>query len=57
MDLQILNLWQKLFDCNVRYITIGGYAVNYYGFNRSTGDIDILIEDTFAGLNARVMYN
>ena len=52
MDLQILNLWQKLFECNVKYITIGGYAVNYYAYNRSTGDIDILIADTLQNRKA-----
>jgi predicted nucleotidyltransferase len=26
-----------------RYLLIGGYAVNYYGYSRSTGDMDIWI--------------
>lgn len=26
---------------NLRYLLIGGYAVNYYGYNRNTGDMDI----------------
>ncbi|MDP5096230.1 MAG: hypothetical protein NWP90_00865, partial [Flavobacterium sp.] len=26
--------------------TIGGFAVNIYGYNRNTGDLDILIEDS-----------
>jgi hypothetical protein len=27
----------------VRYLLIGGYAVNYYGYMRATGDIDVWI--------------
>ena len=27
----------------VRYLLIGGYAVNYYGYARATGDIDVWI--------------
>ena len=29
-----------------QYITIGGFAVNLYGYNRNTGDIDIYIDDS-----------
>ena len=43
---EILNIWKKLNENNVRYLTIGGLAVNIYGYIRNTGDIDILIEDT-----------
>ena len=25
----------------LRYMIIGGYAVNYYGYNRNTDDLDI----------------
>jgi predicted nucleotidyltransferase len=44
--MDILDLWKSLHDNEVRYLTIGGFAVNFYGYNRTTGDIDILIEDT-----------
>jgi predicted nucleotidyltransferase len=44
--MDIIDLWKSLHDNDVRYLTIGGFAVNYYGYNRTTGDIDILIEDT-----------
>lgn len=27
----------------VKYLLIGGYAVNYYGYTRATGDIDVWI--------------
>ena len=28
----------------VEYLLIGGYAVNYHGYSRSTGDLDVWIE-------------
>ena len=31
---------------NLRYMCIGGYAVNYYGFHRVTEDMDIWIAPT-----------
>ena len=37
---------QQLFDANVRCILVGGLAVNYYGYSRSTGDIDLWLKDT-----------
>lgn len=46
MNQQILDIWKYFFQYNVRYITIGGFAVNIYGYNRSTGDIDIYLDDT-----------
>jgi hypothetical protein len=46
VDIEILDIWRSLHENEVRYLTIGGFAVNFYGFNRTTGDIDILIEDT-----------
>lgn len=32
--------------CHLRYMCIGGYAVNYYGYHRSTEDLDIWIAPT-----------
>jgi hypothetical protein len=31
---------------NLRYLCIGGYAVNYYGYHRATDDMDIWIAPT-----------
>jgi hypothetical protein len=46
MNSQIIEIW-KYFSINkVKYLTIGGFAVNIYGYGRNTGDIDIFIEDT-----------
>lgn len=46
MNEQIISIWNSFFENKVRYITIGGFAVNIYGYNRNTGDIDIYLEDT-----------
>ena len=46
MNSQIIDVW-KCFSLNkVKYLTIGGFAVNIYGYGRNTGDIDIFIEDS-----------
>jgi hypothetical protein len=46
MNEQIVAIWNSFFQNKVRYITIGGFAVNIYGYNRNTVDIDIYLEDT-----------
>jgi hypothetical protein len=37
---------QLLNEHKVEYCLIGGYAVNLYGYHRTTGDMDILIKPT-----------
>ena len=37
---------------NLRYMCIGGYAVNYYGYHRITEDMDIWIAPTHENKNA-----
>lgn len=37
------QILRKLIDSNVDFILVGGYAVNYHGYNRPTGDMDILL--------------
>jgi hypothetical protein len=44
-DEEILKFWKALFDNNVQYIMVGGYATNLHGFQRYTGDMDIWIKD------------
>jgi predicted nucleotidyltransferase len=44
----IIEVWKYLSENKVNYLTIGGLAVNIYGYGRNTGDIDIYIEDTIA---------
>lgn len=46
MDSQIIEIWKYLALNNVKYLTIGGFAVSIYGYGRNTGDIDIFIEDS-----------
>jgi hypothetical protein len=46
MNSQITEIWKYFSLCKVKYLTIGGFAVNIYGYGRNTGDIDIYIEDS-----------
>ena len=46
MESQIIEVWKYFSLNNVKYLTIGGFAVNIYGYGRNTGDIDIYIEDS-----------
>ncbi|MCW3124699.1 MAG: hypothetical protein JWO03_357 [Bacteroidetes bacterium] len=45
-SIDIIEIWRGLHDNDVKYVTVGGFAVNFYGYSRNTGDIDILIEDS-----------
>ncbi len=38
------NLLKLMVKCGVRFLLIGGYAVIYYGYERSTGDMDVWLE-------------
>lgn len=46
MNNQIIEIWKFFSIHKVKYLTIGGFAVNIHGYGRNTGDIDIFIEDT-----------
>jgi hypothetical protein len=35
-------LLKLLNDKNIQYLSIGGYAVGYHGYPRTTNDMDIL---------------
>jgi predicted nucleotidyltransferase len=37
-------LLEKLINAGVKFIIVGGYAVNYHGYNRTTGDLDLWIK-------------
>jgi hypothetical protein len=39
-----------LFAKEVRYILLGGYAVNYHGYGRPPGDLDIVIDRSAANV-------
>jgi predicted nucleotidyltransferase len=38
-----LDLLRFLNEERVKYLVIGGMAINYYGYHRSTGDLDIWV--------------
>jgi hypothetical protein len=46
MDQGLLDFWDALNKFNVRYILVGGVAVRFHGFNRTTDDLDVWLEDT-----------
>lgn len=35
---------KSLNQAKVKYVLVGGYSVIYYGFARTTGDLDIFVE-------------
>jgi len=41
-----IRLLKHLLEFKVKFILVGGHAAIYYGVNRNTGDLDILIEPT-----------
>ena len=58
MDHALLDFWNTLNSFNVRYILVGGIAVRFHGFNRSTDDLDIWLEDTLINrVNLRKAFN
>ena len=44
-DEDLINFWKSLNQFDVKYIMIGGFAVNLHGFYRVTNDIDIWLKD------------
>ena len=49
MEIEIL--FKKLYVENIRYLICGGLAVNLYGVNRMTADIDILLDLTVENID------
>lgn len=41
-----IKLLKCFLESRVKFILVGGHAAIYYGVNRNTGDLDILIEPT-----------
>lgn len=39
-----IALIADMLDYGVEFILIGGYAVNYHGYNRATGDLDVWLK-------------
>jgi hypothetical protein len=50
-NLEFYSETLKMLNKNkVRYLVVGGYAVNSYGYMRSTGDMDLWIDVTYNNL-------
>ena len=45
LDEDLLRFWKLLSDNDVKYIMVGGFAVNMHGYIRATGDVYIWIKD------------
>jgi hypothetical protein len=45
-DNELLRFWKIANQFNLRYIMIGGVATNLHGYQRTTADIDLWIEDS-----------
>jgi hypothetical protein len=44
-DEHLIEIWKSFSNNNVKYIMVGGFAVNMHGFHRTTEDFDILLQD------------
>lgn len=51
-DDAVLEFWKALQNHSVEYIMVGGYATNFHGYQRFTGDIDIWLKDTLENRKA-----
>lgn len=43
---ELLRLLNEFNLQGVRYMIVGGFAVNHYGYSRTTADVDMYLEDT-----------
>jgi hypothetical protein len=48
LDEELVKFWKALNENGVRYIMVGGFATRFHGFNRSTDDLDMWLEDTLS---------
>ncbi len=46
LEEELIKFWKILNEHHVRYIMVGGFATRFHGFNRSTDDLDMWLEDT-----------
>jgi hypothetical protein len=57
-DEDLLRFWKSLSEHHVRYIMVGGFATYFNGFERTTNDLDIWLEDTLSNRkNLRAAFN
>ena len=45
LDEDLINFWKSMDLYGVKYIMVGGFAVNLHGFTRTTNDIDVWLQD------------
>lgn len=43
---EVVDFMKLLNKNEVKYLLVGGMAVNFYGYSRTTGDVDLWIEDS-----------
>ena len=48
---ELINYWKSLNLHAVKYIMVGGVATNFNGYQRTTDDVDVWIEDTIENRN------
>jgi predicted nucleotidyltransferase len=46
LDDELLKFWRSLNKNQVKYIMVGGFATRFHGFNRSTDDLDLWLDNT-----------
>ncbi len=52
LDEELLALWKAFEKYEVKFIMVGGFAVNLHGFNRTTADADIWLKNTRENRNS-----
>ena len=43
---EVLAFWKSMSNHEVKYMMVGGFAANLHGYQRTTADMDILLDDT-----------
>jgi predicted nucleotidyltransferase len=51
---EFIRLAEKMNQQGVKFMVIGGFAVNHYGYRRNTSDIDVYIKDSVDNRRALV---
>lgn len=51
---EFLRLAQLLRAHGTKFMVVGGFAVNHYGYKRTTSDIDVYIEDSLENRRALI---
>jgi hypothetical protein len=51
LDEELLRFWRILNAHKVRYIMVGGLATRFHGYNRTTDDLDLWLDDTLSNIN------